>query len=374
MKNNENNIFAYVKAPRYSNLELYRIICMFLIVAHHYVVNSGVMELMNEDSSSANSIFLYIFGMWGKTAINCFLMITGYFMCTSKITLKKFLKLILCIYFYKLIIFSIFLMTGYESITIMRLFKLLMPVWGFESNFISCFIGFWLGIPFLNILIHNMSKRQHLLLLLLSIGMNTILGSIPGFDIAMNYVTWFSIIYLIASFIRIYPETTILIKQKKITFYSTKLWFWMSLISVFSAIISVVFFVVVLPQVGLSYFAYFFVFDSNKLFAVLVAITTFLWFKNINLNYNKIINTIGASTFGVFLIHANSNAMRQWLWKDFIDVSSHYSLPLLHVVLFSICVVLSVFVVCSIIDLFRVKYIEPFYMKLFSKIFKLNNS
>lgn len=372
MKNNENNIIAYVKAPRSSNLELYRIICMFLIVAHHYVVNSGVMELMNEDSSSANSIFLYIFGMWGKTAINCFLMITGYFMCTSKITLKKFLKLILWIYFYKLIIYVIFVMTGYESITIMRLFKLLMPVWGFERNFTSCFIGFWLGIPFLNILIQNMNKRQHLLLLLLSIGMNTILGSIPSFGIAMNYVTWFSIIYIIASFIRLYPETTILIKQKRITFHSTHIWLWMSLASVFSAILSVVFFVVILPRIGLSNYAYFFVSDCNKLFAVLVSVTTFLWFKNIKLNYNKNINSIGASTFGVLLIHANSNAMRQWLWKDFIDVSGHYSLPLLHIIIFSICVVSCVFIVCIIIDQFRVKYIEPFYMKLFSKILNLN--
>ncbi len=361
MKNNENNIIAYVKAPRSSNLELYRIICMFLIVAHHYVVNSGVMELMNEDSSSANSIFLYIFGMWGKTAINCFLMITGYFMCTSKITLKKFLKLILWIYFYKLIIYVIFVMTGYESITIMRLFKLLMPVWGFERNFTSCFIGFWLGIPFLNILIQNMNKRQHLLLLLLSIGMNTILGSIPSFGIAMNYVTWFSIIYIIASFIRLYPETTILIKQKRITFHSTHIWLWMSLASVFSAILSVVFFVVILPRIGLSNYAYFFVSDCNKLFAVLVSVTTFLWFKNIKLNYNKNINSIGASTFGVLLIHANSNAMRQWLWKDFIDVSGHYSLPLLHIIIFSICVVSCVFIVCIIIDQFRVKYIEPFW-------------
>lgn len=29
---------------RDSNLELYRIIVMFLIVSHHFVVNSGVLE------------------------------------------------------------------------------------------------------------------------------------------------------------------------------------------------------------------------------------------------------------------------------------------------------------------------------------------
>ena len=78
---------------RNSNLELYRIIVMLLIVAHHYVVNSGLMSVMKEEPLHIQSIFLYLFGMWGKTGINCFVMITGYFMCKSHISLRKFMKL-----------------------------------------------------------------------------------------------------------------------------------------------------------------------------------------------------------------------------------------------------------------------------------------
>lgn len=33
---------------RSSNLELYRIIVMLLIVAHHYVVNSGLTDVMQQ--------------------------------------------------------------------------------------------------------------------------------------------------------------------------------------------------------------------------------------------------------------------------------------------------------------------------------------
>ena len=66
---------------RDSNIELYRILVMFMIVAHHYVVNSGLIDVMKESPTSPNSIFFYLFGMWGKTGINCFVMITGYFMC-----------------------------------------------------------------------------------------------------------------------------------------------------------------------------------------------------------------------------------------------------------------------------------------------------
>lgn len=46
---------------RDSNLELYRIIVMLLIVAHHYVVNSGLINVMNKSLSQSvpfSSIYL----------------------------------------------------------------------------------------------------------------------------------------------------------------------------------------------------------------------------------------------------------------------------------------------------------------------------
>ena len=42
---------------RNSNLELYRIIVMLLIVAHHYVVNSGMMPELEKDPLSAKRIY-----------------------------------------------------------------------------------------------------------------------------------------------------------------------------------------------------------------------------------------------------------------------------------------------------------------------------
>ena len=98
-----NKVQTEVPAPvektkvRNSSLELFRIITMILIVAHHYVVNSGIMAAMALDHTHPMSLFLYIFGAWGKTGINCFVLITGYFMCRSNISAKKFVKL-LCLY------------------------------------------------------------------------------------------------------------------------------------------------------------------------------------------------------------------------------------------------------------------------------------
>ena len=77
--------------PRNSNLELYCIIVMLAIVAHHYVVNSGLMEgAVSGNDFTLIQVFFLLFGMWGKTGINCFVLITGYFMCQQQITLRKF--------------------------------------------------------------------------------------------------------------------------------------------------------------------------------------------------------------------------------------------------------------------------------------------
>ena len=67
---------------------------MLLIVAHHSVFHSGVMEEMAQNPLCAKSIFFYVFGMWGRTGIDCFVLITGYFMCKSHITIQKYLKLL----------------------------------------------------------------------------------------------------------------------------------------------------------------------------------------------------------------------------------------------------------------------------------------
>ena len=106
---------------RNTNLELFRIFSMLFIVAHHYVVNSGMMEQMSANPFAINSLFFYVFGAWGKIGINCFMMITGYFMCKSKITFKKFLKLLLEVMFYRWIIYAIFLFSGYEPFSLKTL-------------------------------------------------------------------------------------------------------------------------------------------------------------------------------------------------------------------------------------------------------------
>ena len=177
---------------------------MLLIVMHHYVVNSCLLDEMFKTPLAPESVFLYLFGMWGKTGINCFVLITGYFMCKSSISLRKFVKLLLQIELYNILFGCIFLYTGHISLSVSSLIQIVNPIPSVNTGFTSCFLLFYLFIPFLNILLNNLSKSQHLLLVILCLGIYTILGTVPWISVTLNYITWFCILYVVASYIRLY--------------------------------------------------------------------------------------------------------------------------------------------------------------------------
>lgn len=348
------------KHIRNSNIELFRIITMLAIVAHHYVVNSGLLAIdgpiYSDGRISLKSAFILLFGALGKTGINCFVLITGYFMCKSNITLTKFLKLIFEIYFYRIIIYLIFLLTGYTSFSFTGFVKVLLPFVSIGNNFTGCYIVFFLFIPFLNVLVKNITQKQHTLLLVLSLGIYAVFGSIPYFSISFNYVTWFCICYFISSYIRLYPNKL---------FSRTRLWGWLSLVLIIAAYASVLICTYILPKFGFepcSSFSYYFLVDSNKIFAVLISISSFLFFKNVKVKQSAFINSVASTTFGVFLIHANSDTMRYWLWNDTLKNVQMYDSTI--TIIHAIGCVAAVFAVCSVIDYIRIKlFEEPLFKK-----------
>ncbi len=327
---------------RESNLELYRVVCMSLIVAHHYVVNSGVMGEVYAAPMSANSLFLFLLGMWGKTGINCFVLITGYFMCQSDITIRKFLKLALEVIFYNVVIWALFVLTGYRQFDLHNAILTLVPVRDLSKDFTSCFLVFYLLIPFLNIMVRNMTRTLHLRLMVVLLVSYTFLPYVPKLQyyVVFNYVTWFCILYVLASYIRFYGLLPKL---------QTRHWGWCTLISVLLAMASVLYFVS-------QYKPYFLMFDTNAPFAVIVAVCSFMLFKGLPITYSRFINLLGASTFGVLLIHANSDTMRCWLWRDTVDCIGQYGqnfLPLL-----SIGSIIAIFAICIVIDYVRIHTVE----------------
>lgn len=342
---------------RNSNIELYRIIVMILIVAHHSVWHSGVMEELENNPFSAKSMFYYILGMWGRTGIDCFVLITGYFMCKSQITLQKYLKLLLEIEFYNIIIYGIFVILGKQPFSIVQLFFAVFPFAEIGGLFVPCFMLFYLFIPFLNILVSHMDKKMHKRLIALCLLIYTVMMMLPYFHVTMNHITWYSILFVIASYIRYYG----LFPQ-----FNTTEWGLVTLACIILSISSVICVIYFNQLLGKETSPYKYVSPSG-ICAVLTSISSFMLFKKLNIPKSNLINTIAGSTFGVLLIHDNCYLMRQWLWNSIMNVKYIYSLEGYAPYSYIIIGILCIFFICFGIDLLRKYTIEKYTLKKIKK-------
>lgn len=346
---------------RKSNIELYRIIVMLLIVAHHYVVNSGLMEAIENTTITTTSCAMLLFGAWGKIGINCFVFITGWFMCQSHFSWQKFIKLYAQITVYAVGIYIVFSLFGYEKFKPVTMLLKFFPVRDITDVFTSCFLVFYLTIPFLNVLLQNLTQKQHLYLTILLLTIYSLLPSIFNMPISFNYVEWFIVLYILAAYMRKYGD--------KYVQNCPSIWGWLTLTSAIIASIAVV----VPPflyKYGIlhHYLGYSTVSDSNKILALFVAVTSFMWFKDLRIPNSKFINTIAGATFGVLLIHANSDAMRNWLWRKTIDCVGHFSDNFIPTVGYAAVMVLAVFSVCAAIDLLRGRLMDNYVSTLYFRI------
>lgn len=344
------------KMERNSNIELFRVLVMLGIVAHHFVVNSGVQEMLTCNYSDWRSMFLWLFGAWGKVGINCFVLITGYFMCFSQISLRKFLKLVFEIEFYRIAIYTLFLLAGKDELSFLRVYEVLMPIRNFEKDFFSCYLVFYLFIPFLNITIKAMDKKQHLSLIGLSLLFFTIFDQFPNITIPMGYPVWFMVIYLIGAYLRMYKF------ENRITQFALRGGnLWMLILAIAS-----IYCTVGLNMLGIvHWWPLHWVIDCNTPCAVLASVVLFNYFRQLKIKQNKWINMLGASSFGVLLIHAHSDTMRAWLWGGIVDVVGHFASCLIP--FYAIGSVMAVYIICSIIDQIRINTVEKYTLKLIDK-------
>lgn len=311
--------------------------------------------ITRENVTDSNSLFCLLFGWGGKTGINCFLLITGYFMCKSNITIKKFLKLYLSIVFYNVVIYSVFVITDYYTFSADDIKLLFIPLNGIGNNFFSTFLVFYLFIPFLNILVHNMTEKQHLSLISVCLISFTLAQSFLKVENGIRYVGWFMVLYFISSYLRLYPKEI---------FQKCGLWGLATVLSLLLSWASVILGAYTFKNTG-SAMQYFYISDSNKILAVTTAFCAFLFFKNLKIRYSPFINTIAASAFGVLLIHANSNTMRQWLWRDTLRNTDFFNSESL--ISHAVISVLAVYIICTVIDIIRINLLEKPFFKLYDK-------
>ncbi len=351
---------ARPKPQRESGLELMRIILMLLIIAHHYVVNSGVTSLIDLHNPTPNAVFLVLWGMWGKTAINAFVLITGYFMCTKRLTWQKVFKLWLQIKFYRIAIALILAAFGLYALSGGEIFRMLFSnLVTAGNNFPASFVLFYIFIPILNIIIYKLDRQQFRNLILLLVFTFTVTMTFFLNGQIFNEVFWYMTLYFIAAYIRLYPKPWM--SNRRVTtrlFIGSIAMAYLTVIAILAALQIDAFSEQLSKYYSSVTFCYYFISDSGKLLALVVGVSCFLFFKNLNLGYVPFINKAASAAFGVLLIHAHSSSMRSLLWGHIVNVPGMYYAPLPLLILQAILVPFAIYAICAAIDLLRIRFLE----------------
>ena len=241
---------------------------------------------------------------------------------------------------------------GYESVTWKGAFNRLIMrhiMANQDGAFVPAFMWMYLLIPAMNVYLANASRRNLYATLGVLLGMFTLCGTFL-FANVYHHVFWYCTLYFVGATIRKHPFD------------------WMGSMRVCSCLLGLSIVASWASVVGIDYLAvwlgrptihpYFFVADSNKVLAFLVAFFAFLTFKNWQIPQSRFINAVAATTFGVLLIHAATDGMRKWLWQDFVNVPGAYGMSLPCLIGYSIVVMIGVFAICSAIDYLRIRFIE----------------
>ena len=180
-----------------------------------------------------------------------------------------------------------------------------------------------------------------------------------------NEVFWYCTLYFLAAYIRLYARSWMSSKSKTGRFFA---------VSVLLGIASVLVMIAILKfgpladnmeahEKSLTYYWYW-VHNSNKVLALLVGLSAFLWFKNLDLGYLPIVNTLSSTTLGILLIHAHSAAMSRFIWLDLLSATDVFKGPLATLALQAVLSPIIIYLVCTAIDLVRVRIIEKPVMRI----------
>lgn len=330
-------------AMRDTRFELLRILSLLLIIAHHYSVHGGFE--FSRSVMSFNRVLVQFLSLGGKVGVNCFVFLTGYFMATSKFSLKKCLMLIAEVFFYSVLSLLVVLMMG-QKIPINKLVMNFLPITTGIYWFATTYIILYISAPILNILNRSISQRQHLKLIVVALFLWCIIPTFTEHAPAFSQTVWFFTLYEIAAYIRLYPNNVTC---------NFKLHLGMFVFSYVLLAGSVI----VLDLIGLRHeyvsnralhFA-----KENSLPTFLCSLSLFLVFKNMKPVSSKLVNRCAASMFGVYLIHDNPG-IRQIVWGTLFRNSAFAESDLLF--LYAILSILVVFLASLAIDQLRIATLE----------------
>lgn len=335
------------------NLELLRIISILMIVAGHImnVFIGGVLK--DVETYTVNYYLGWLLQAYVVVGVNCFVLLSGYFMCRQQFKLKRIVLLWLELAVYSIGIHLVLCILGIQSLSPITLVKGLLPITTNSVWFVTVYVLLCCVAPFLNLLISAVDKRQHLgclcaLLLVFCLwataaGFGDFTGVAQGFSL-----TWFVILYLIAAYIRKYGVPERRPRVWMLLFLATG-----ALLATTKPVISIVT-ELILGEAMFS--GAFYIYNSP--FVLAESIFLFLFCRDLKIKNGRagrVICSLAPLSLGVQILHAYSGL--KGLWVELLHPRTYANAPMmLPYVLFCTAVI---YAICVAIDALRQFLFRP---------------
>ena len=330
----------------------------FIVVGHLFTHGMNDLSAMQFDTHPAvitsNRMLVAYLRVVTSVAVNCYVMITGYFSINSTaFRWEKLTKLWLQIVFYSLGIYLIAHIAA-STFSVSGLWDAARPISSNQYWFISTYVALIALAPFLSRLAKGLSQREWKIGLFVLIILSSPLIKNVTFPLPLDRQTaimWFITLFYAGGYIRLFNP---LERFKKY------LGMWFILFCFFLMCANVVVYHYIAREnwdTGLVL--------GNSSFTFISSVLFFLWFKYSNFKRNKLTRffvSIAPFTLGVYLVHDNHN-LRGLIWRA-VSASDYFGSYAFITYVMVVCMV--IFIVCIVIDYIRSKLFKLLRMDILS--------
>lgn len=238
------------------------------------------------------------------------------------------------------------------KITLETLLPIPYGKWWFATTYFCLFIT----SGFINQLICTMNKKQHLIITWILIILETVLPTFMLASMASSELALFIMLYLTGAYMRIYDPA--ILRGKHIGTCGAVI-----CVLICASCVSMDFIGQWLPKFS-SHARHFM--DLSSCLTFMAAVCIFSAFRNMEMKNSKVINTVAAGTFGIYLLHAYGNEygyMQHLIWIRCFHSNEYYYAPTGKLILHMLICCSLIFIAGSVVDFIYRNTIEKIFMK-----------
>lgn len=300
------------KTKRNGNIELLRIISMVMIVFLHALGKGGLLD-KPVNGFNLNSYISWSLEALSISAVNIFMLISGYFLVDSKFKIKRLIELLCQCVFYSLGAFLICLICGIETGNSVDIYHILFTVFPAHMElywFISAYIIIYMLQPVISAGVKQLTQKQLGVMIIILVIYESVFKSVlpirfEGDKLGYDAV-WFLVVFLIGAYFKLYG-----FKHLKTTSKGWLLYF-ASFALILLEYLSLEF---VTSRTGRLTEINKVSLDYNHIFVLLEAIGIFAAFinmKSMKENVSKAVCALSPMALGVYLCHENLSLRYNW--------------------------------------------------------------